>query len=218
MSQERTATVIRKTNETDISVFVQIHDTPPLTHVIDVDTGIGFLDHMYSALAKFSHLSIRLKCKGDLHIDDHHTAEDTAIALGTAVAEAIGERRGIQRYGYAYAPLDESLSRAVVDISGRPFACVSLNLKREKIGMLSSEMIPHVIQSLSTAAKMTVHVDTLKGENDHHKAESAFKALGLALRQAWQKTRQIMNQEMKAKKETYPNHQWLVSLFLHTLV
>lgn len=123
------------------------------------------------------------RCKGDLHICDHHTAEDCAIALGEAFDKALGDRKDIKRFGTAYCPLDEALTRVVVDISSRPSAHVELNLKREKIGELSCEMIPHVLESFATEARMTLHVDNIKGKNDHHKAESAFKALGVALRQ-----------------------------------
>ena len=150
----------------------------------DVATGIGFLDHMLTALAKHSRTDISLKCKGDLHIDDHHTAEDCAIALGECYDRALGPRRGIRRWGHGACPLDEALSRAVVDVSSRPFCHVDLGLKREKVGDLSTEMIPHVIASFCTSARLTVHVSCLCGENDHHRAESAFKALAVALREA----------------------------------
>ncbi|KAF9972730.1 imidazoleglycerol-phosphate dehydratase [Actinomortierella ambigua] len=182
----RTATVERKTNETDIKISLTMDQAG--TQDIDIHTGIGFLDHMYHALSKHSGWSLRLTCNGDLHIDDHHTAEDTAIALGMAFKQALGEPRGIKRFGSAYCPLDEALSRAVVDISGRPFADVNLGLKREKIGELSCEMIPHVIQSFAQAAGITLHVDVLKGFNDHHRAESAFKALAVALKLAVERT------------------------------
>ncbi|RUS26524.1 Imidazoleglycerol-phosphate dehydratase [Jimgerdemannia flammicorona] len=143
---------------------------------------------MYHALAKHSGWSLTINCQGDLHVDDHHTAEDTAIALGAAFKQALGVPKGIKRFGYAYAPLDEALSRAVVDISGRPFASIDLGLKRERIGTLSCEMIPHVLSSFATSAMITLHVDTIKGENDHHRSESAFKALAVALRQAIERT------------------------------
>ncbi|KAF9967713.1 imidazoleglycerol-phosphate dehydratase [Mortierella alpina] len=143
---------------------------------------------MFHALAKHSGWSLSLKCKGDLHIDDHHTAEDTAIALGMAFKQALGEPRGIKRFGSAYCPLDEALSRAVVDISGRPFADINLGLKREMIGTLSCEMIPHVLESFAQAGGITLHVDVLKGFNDHHRAESAFKALAVALKNAVERT------------------------------
>jgi len=179
-SGSRFASFSRKTNETDISVSVEIDGTGKS----DVDTGIGFLDHMLSALAKHSRADIVVRCKGDLVIDDHHSAEDVAIALGECYDKALGPRRGIRRWGEAQCPLDEALSRAVVDVSSRPYCHVDLGLKREKIGNLSCEMIPHVIASFCTSARLTVHVDCLRGENDHHRAESAFKALAVALREA----------------------------------
>ncbi|KND03237.1 imidazoleglycerol-phosphate dehydratase [Spizellomyces punctatus DAOM BR117] len=178
----KTATISRKTNETDIHVNLALDQYQAQS--IEVNTGVGFLDHMLHALAKHSRWSLTLTCKGDLHIDDHHTAEDCAIALGYAFKQALGPPTGIKRFGYAYAPLDEALSRAVVDVSGRPHAVVELGLKREKIGDLSCEMIPHVIESFATSAGLTVHVDVIRGFNDHHRAESAFKALAVALREA----------------------------------
>lgn len=185
----RTATVSRKTSETEIEVTIELDCNPGLKkQVIDVSTGIGFLDHMYNALAKHGHMSLTMKCKGDLWIDDHHTAEDSALALGQAFHEALGEVRGIRRYGTGFAPLDEALSRVVVDISSRPYCVVDLGLKREKIGDLSCEMIPHVFHSFAMAAGLTLHVDCLRGENDHHRSESAFKALALALREATERT------------------------------
>lgn len=117
-------------------------------------------------------------------VDDHHTAEDVCIALGYAFAKALGTPTGLARFGYAYAPLDEALSRAVVDLSNRPYSVIDLGLKREKIGDLSTEMIPHCLQSFAQAARVTLHVDCLRGDNDHHRAESAFKALAMAIRQA----------------------------------
>jgi imidazoleglycerol-phosphate dehydratase len=174
----RTATVDRKTLETDIHVELSLDGEGRA----DIATGIGFLDHLLSALAKHARLDLVLRCKGDLHIDDHHTAEDCALALGQALDAALGERRGIARFGSAFAPLDEALARAVVDLSGRPFAKISLGLRREKLGDLSCEMIGHVLASLATSSRACFHVDVLEGDNDHHRAESAFKALALALR------------------------------------
>ncbi|QRW00713.1 imidazoleglycerol-phosphate dehydratase [Ceratobasidium sp. AG-Ba] len=190
----RTATVSRKTSETEIDVNIELDCNPGIKkQVIEVSTGIGFLDHMYNALAKHGHMSLMMKCKGDLWIDDHHTA-DNALALGQAFREALGEVRGIRRYGTGFAPLDEALSRVVVDISSRPYCVTDLGLKREKIGDLSCEMIPHVFHSFAMAAGITLHVDCLRGENDHHRtkdvirSESAFKALALALREATERT------------------------------
>ena len=139
---------------------------------------------MFGAFAKHGHFDLTLKCSGDLEIDDHHTTEDCALAVGEALDAALGDRRGIRRWGSALCPLDEALSRAVIDISSRPHSEVSLDLKREKVGDLSCEMIHHVFSSLATAARITLHVDVLRGRNDHHKAEASFKALGVALREA----------------------------------
>jgi imidazoleglycerol-phosphate dehydratase len=151
---------------------------------ISVDTGIGFLDHMIHALAKHAGWSLRIRCKGDLHIDDHHTSEDAFLALGTAFKNALQGSTGLARFGHAYAPLDEALSRAVIDLSNRPYSVIELGLRREKIGDLSCEMIPHCLQSFAQASGTTLHVDCIRGENDHHRAESAFKALAVAIRHA----------------------------------
>ena len=176
----RKATIERKTNETEISVTLDLDGTGQA----DIQTGIGFLDHLLDALARRGRFDIQLRCKGDLHIDDHHTAEDCGLALGAVIREALGDRVGIARFGSAYAPLDDGLARAVIDISGRPFAAIELGLTRERLGELSCENIPHVLSSLATAAELTLHVDVLKGDNDHHRAEAAFKAFALALRAA----------------------------------
>ncbi|KAF8558387.1 putative HIS3-imidazoleglycerol-phosphate dehydratase [Imleria badia] len=183
----RTATISRKTNETQVELTIDLDYTPGSGQAqnIDISTGIGFLDHMYHALAKHSGMSLIMKCQGDLWIDDHHTADEySAIALGTAFKQALGEIKGIRRYGTGFAPLDEALSRAVIDICSRPYCVTELGLKREKIGDLSTEMIPHIFHSFAMAAGVTLHVDVLRGENDHHRSESAFKALALAIKQA----------------------------------
>jgi imidazoleglycerol-phosphate dehydratase len=176
----RRAQVHRKTAETDIAVTLVLDGEG----TADIATGIGFLDHLLTALARHARLDLTLKATGDLHIDDHHTAEDCALALGQALDQALGERRGIARFGSAFAPLDEALARAVIDLSGRPFARVDLGLRREALGGLACENVGHVLRSLATAGRLTVHVDLLQGENDHHRAEAAFKATALALRQA----------------------------------
>ena len=176
----RTATVTRATRETSIRVSLDLDGTGKT----DVKTGIGFLDHLLDALGRHARFDLVLTCEGDLQVDDHHTAEDCALAIGEALDTALGERRGVNRFGWALAPLDEALARTVVDLSGRPFANVALDLRRETIGGLSCENISHVLRSLATAGRMTLHVDVLKGENDHHRAEAAFKATALALRQA----------------------------------
>ncbi|KAL6925542.1 hypothetical protein ACO0SA_001841 [Hanseniaspora valbyensis] len=151
---------------------------------IYVNSGLGFLDHMISALFKHANWSIILECIGDTYIDDHHSCEDIGIALGDALKIAIGEIRGIKRFGYAYAPLDEALSRAVLDFSGRPFHVIEMKFSREKVGQLSTEMISHFLESFALSCGITLHVDTIKGVNDHHIAESAFKALAIAFKMA----------------------------------
>lgn len=161
------AQVTRKTLETDISISIDLR--PIDNQNIQINTGIGFLDHMLTALAKHAHWSLEVICKGDLYIDDHHTCEDVALALGSAFKQALGVPKGIKRFGTAFAPLDEALSRAVVDISGRSHASVDLGLKRERLGEMSCEMIPHVFESFANAAGITLHVDVLKGFNDHHR-------------------------------------------------
>ena len=180
-TNRRAATVSRVTKETSITVELDLDGNG---NEVDIQSGIGFLDHMLTALGKHARFDLKLHCKGDLHIDDHHTAEDCALALGEAFDQALGERKGIVRFGSALCPLDEALSRSVVDISSRPHAEIHLNLTREKVGQLSCEMIPHVLESFATAARLTLHVDVLRGFNDHHKAESAFKATAVALRLA----------------------------------
>lgn len=176
----RRGEVRRTTRETDVTVRLALDGTGAAT----VSTGIPFLDHMLTALAKHGRLDLELSCAGDLHVDDHHTAEDCALALGAAIDQALGDRRGIARFGSSHAPLDEALARAVIDLSGRPFAHVDLGLRREALGGLACENVGHVLRSLAVAARATLHLDLLRGENDHHRAEAAFKALALALRQA----------------------------------
>jgi len=176
----RSAQLERNTKETSIAAKLDIDGTG----TSDISTGIGFLDHLFEAFVKHSRIDLSLSCTGDLRVDDHHTAEDCGIVVGQVLDKALGDRSGIRRFGYAYAPLDESLARAVIDISGRPFSAVNLELRREKLGDLACENIAHVLSSLAIAARITLHVDQLKGENDHHRAEAAFKAVALALRDA----------------------------------
>jgi imidazoleglycerol-phosphate dehydratase len=177
---ERKADIRRETRETAITLTLNLDGTGQT----QIASGVGFLDHMLDALARHARFDLTLECRGDLEIDDHHTAEDCGIALGQALDAALDERRGIARFGHAYAPLDEALARAVVDLSGRPFAVVDLGLRREALGGLACENVPHVLQSFATAARLALHVDVLRGENDHHRAEAAFKATALALRAA----------------------------------
>lgn len=177
---ERQSTVSRKTRETDIEVTLQLDGSGNA----NVSSGLGFLDHMLTTLARHGRLDLQVQCEGDLVIDDHHTVEDIAITLGSALREAAGELRGIRRFGSAYAPLDESLARCVVDFCGRAHAEIDLGLTRDSIGQVACENLDHFFRSLASAARITLHVDVLKGRNDHHRAEAAFKATALALRQA----------------------------------
>ncbi len=180
----RRATVERETLETRIRLVLDLDGTGK----ISVATGIGFLDHLLTALARHAGWDLELACTGDLEVDDHHTAEDCALALGTAIDRALGERRGIARFGWAFAPLDEALARAVVDLSGRPWPQVELGLSRPAIGALATENVAHVLSSLALSARLALHVDVLRGANDHHRAEAAFKATALALAQAMIRT------------------------------
>ena len=176
----RRAEVSRKTGETEITVALGLDGEGRA----EIESGIGFLDHMLTSLARHARFDLRLTCQGDLEIDDHHTVEDCALALGQALDRALGERRGIARFGSAYAPLDEALARAVVDLSGRACAVIELGLVREMLGELACENISHFFVSLATTGRLALHLDVLRGANDHHRAEAAFKAAALALRQA----------------------------------
>ena len=183
-SGSRIADSNRTTKETKIDIELDLDGTGK----IEISTGIGFMDHMLTALAFHSGMDLKLICDGDLHIDDHHTAEDCALALGSAIDAALGPRKGIKRFGYAYAPLDEALARTVIDLSGRPWPEVHLDLKREMVGTWASENITHFFQSLAMTLKCSLHVDVIRGDNDHHKAEAAFKSLAKALGQALTRT------------------------------
>lgn len=174
-----TIIVSRKSRETDIELRLRL--APGAS---EIRSGIGFLDHLLSSLAHHAGWTLQLRCRGDLEVDEHHSAEDAAIVLGVAFKEALADRLNCNRFGTAYAPLDEALARAVVDLSGRPWSQIDLGLKRESIGSLAAENIGHVLQSFAVNAGICVHVDVLKGDNDHHRAEAAFKALALALRNA----------------------------------
>lgn len=176
----RRTELTRKTNETEISLVLDLDGTGR----VKIGTGLGFLDHMLHALGKHGGFDLSLTCRGDVEIDDHHTVEDCAIVLGQAFDEALGDRAGVARFGDAFVAMDEALARAVVDLSGRGLACVDLGLRRERLGSVACENLTHFIQTLARESRSTVHVDLLKGENDHHRAEAAFKSLALALRQA----------------------------------
>jgi imidazoleglycerol-phosphate dehydratase len=177
---KRTATVERRTKETAIVATVDLDGTG----AFEVATGVGFLDHMIEQLARHSLIDIALKAKGDLHIDQHHTTEDSGIALGQAVAKALGDRRGIARYGFSYLPMDETLTRAAIDVSGRPYLIWKVAFTRSKIGEMDTELFREWFQAFAQNAGITLHVETLYGENSHHIAETCYKALARALRQA----------------------------------
>ena len=180
MTLIRAGTDERLTAETKVSVALRLDGAGDAS----ITTGIGFLDHLVTTLVKHAHWDLEVTCAGDLFVDDHHTAEDVALSVGRAFDEALGSRNGIDRFGDACVPLDEALTRASVDLSGRPLADVNIGLRREKIGELATENVGHFMRSFAMAARITLHVDTLKGENDHHRAESAFKAVAVALRRA----------------------------------
>ena len=187
--RRRTASISRETGETRVDVRLDLDGGPPggsgEAAPIVIDTGIGFFDHMLHALAFHAGWGLELKCDGDLEVDDHHTVEDTGLALGQAVARALGDgREGIARFASCHAPLDEALARAVVDVSGRPFFAGELDLRRERVGALSCDMVPHFFHSFAQTAGLTLHVDVLRGANDHHRIEASFKAVALAVRGA----------------------------------
>ena len=187
--QDRTARISRETGETKVDVRLDLDGRgpgqPDGLPGVRVQTGVGFFDHMLHALAFHAGWALELECEGDLEVDDHHTVEDTGLALGQAVARALGEHRGgIARFGHAYAPLDEALARAVVDVSGRPFFAGELGLQRDRVGALSCEMVPHFFHSFAQTAGLTLHVDVIRGANDHHRIEACFKAVALALKVA----------------------------------
>jgi imidazoleglycerol-phosphate dehydratase len=176
----RQASVERKTKETEIAVAVNLDGTGK--H--DITTGIGFLDHMLDQLSKHSLIDVTVRAKGDLHIDFHHTAEDVGIALGEAVKRALGDKKGIRRYASSDLPMDGSLTRVAIDVSGRPFLIWKVEFTRDKVGEMDTELFREWFQAFAMNAGITLHVENLYGENNHHIAESAFKALARALRDA----------------------------------
>ena len=176
----RTATINRSTAETRIDVTVNLDGTG----VYSIKTGIGFLDHMVEQLSRHGLIDIDLRVAGDLHIDGHHTVEDSALALGQAIAKALGDKRGIRRYGDALSPMDETLTRVALDISGRPWLVWKSGFTMQRLGELDTELIEHWFHSFAQTAGLTLHVETLYGSNNHHIVESAFKGLARALRQA----------------------------------
>ena len=176
----RIATIARTTSETSIDVTVNLDGTG----IYDVSTGVGFFDHMLEQLSRHSLIDLTVRTKGDLHIDAHHTVEDTGIAIGEAFAKALGDKRGIRRYGDALSPMDETLTRVALDISGRPWLVWKVAFTQAQLGTMDTEMFGHFCHSFAQAAGITLHVETIYGTNNHHIAESIFKGLARALRTA----------------------------------
>lgn len=179
----RIAKVNRKTKETSIEAEINLDGTG----IYKIDTGIGFLNHMLEQLSKHSLVDINLKAKGDLHIDLHHTTEDSGIVIGEAIAKALGDKRGIKRYAHTYIPMDETLSRVSLDISNRPYLIWNVKLKVEKLGEMDTELFKEWFQAFSQSAGITLHVENIYGDNSHHIIESCFKGLARALRLALEK-------------------------------
>ena len=176
----RQATVHRKTQETSIDVVLNVDGTG----VYSIATGVPFLDHMVEQIARHGLFDLEIRAAGDLHIDAHHTVEDVGITLGQALAKAVGDKRGVRRYGHAYVPLDEALSRVVVDLSGRPGLDMQVEFTRARIGEFDADLVYEFFQGFVNHAQATLHIDNLKGRNAHHQAETIFKAFGRALRMA----------------------------------
>lgn len=180
MAIQRSAEIVRNTNETQIRVAINLDGTGRQS----LNTGVPFLDHMLDQIARHGLIDLEIEAKGDLHIDAHHTVEDVGITLGQAVAKAIGDKKGIRRYGHAYVPLDEALSRVVIDFSGRPGIEFHVPFKRAMIGAFDVDLTHEFFQGFVNHALVTLHIDNLRGENAHHQCETVFKAFGRALRMA----------------------------------
>ena len=170
----------RKTNETDIKVSLELYGTGKA----DIETGVPFLNHMLDQIARHGLMDLSIKCDGDTEIDDHHTVEDIGITIGQAFFEAVGDKKGLTRYGHAYVPLDEALSRVVIDLSGRPGLDLGVKFTRDRVGTFDVDLIREFFQGFANHALVTLHIDNLKGVNSHHQAETVFKAFGRALRMA----------------------------------
>jgi imidazoleglycerol-phosphate dehydratase len=176
----RSASVSRRTAETDVAVSIALDGTGKA----EISTGVGFLDHMLELFARHGLFDLNVKVTGDLHVDQHHTTEDTGIALGQAILKALGDKKGITRYADIHLPMDETLTRVALDISGRPFLVFRTSFPTEKIGAFDTELVREFFQAFAIQAGLTLHVETLYGENSHHIAESCYKGLARALRQA----------------------------------
>ena len=183
MSSLRQSEIKRKTNETDISVFINLDGNG----ISEIDTGIPFLDHMLHQISSHGLFDLKIKAIGDTHIDDHHTVEDTGIALGQALTEAIGNKEGINRYGWCLLPMDDTLIRTALDLSARPFLYFDVDMPTDKIGSFDTELVREFFQAISTHAGITLHIEKLHGYNSHHIAEAAFKAFAKSLRFAIEK-------------------------------
>ena len=179
-TMNRTAAVTRNTNETQIRVQVNLDGTGQA----ELSTGIGFFDHMLDQIARHGLIDLEIQAEGDLHIDGHHTVEDVGITLGMAVAQAVGDKRGLTRYGHAYVPLDEALSRVVIDFSGRPGLHMDVPFKSGMVGGFDTQLAYEFFQGFANHALVTLHIDNLRGENAHHQCETVFKAFARALRMA----------------------------------
>lgn len=177
---QRTASVARKTKETEIEVDINLDGEGKY----EIDTGIHFFNHMLESLSKHSGIDMKITCKGDLDVDDHHTIEDVGICIGGAIREALRDKKGIQRYGWAIVPMDEALARCAVDLSGRTFLVFKAEFSRPKVSDFSTEMVEHFFLSLAEHLKANVHLEVLYGKNTHHKIEALFKSLAAALREA----------------------------------
>lgn len=176
----RTGEVHRQTGETDVQVRLDLDGSGE----VEVNTGVPFLDHMLTLVARHGRVNLLVRASGDIEIDDHHTTEDVGIVLGQALRAALGDKRGIARYGWAYAPMDESLVRTALDLSGRPYCSYNVPVPVPKVGTFDTELVSHFFQSLAYASLMTLHVDCIRGENAHHLLEAAFKSFALALHAA----------------------------------
>jgi len=170
----------RKTNETNVKVCIELYGTG----IAEIDTGVPFLDHMLDQIARHGLMDLTIRCDGDTEIDDHHTVEDIGITIGQAFFQAVGDKKGLTRYGHSYVPLDEALSRVVLDLSGRPGLDLGVNFTRDRVGTFDVDLIKEFFQGFVNHALVTLHIDNLKGVNSHHQAETVFKAFGRALRMA----------------------------------
>ena len=188
MNEKRSATGTRKTQETNITLELTLDGSGKA----DIHTGIGFFDHMLTLLSKHGLFDLILRCEGDLTVDAHHTVEDVGICLGKAFADALGDKTGIVRYGVAYAPMDEALVRAIVDLSGRAYTVCTLNTREERIGDFPTSLCTEFFRAFADNGRMNLHIDQIRGENGHHIIEAAFKAIALSLREAVRRDERIV--------------------------